>query len=153
MTFFADYCPDVSTLFISTIDSLIHHTPINTPEQPTIFESVIAPIADLNPILMFHILSPLLYMGFVALITRILSPCPKSGIMKFERKYHNVVLSLLSAAMLGGTIIGTLYDQKFSGIHTAICKPYSPQNDWIIFTSTVFLFSKYLEWGIHCFCI
>jgi len=65
--------------------------------------------------------------------------------MKSARKYHNIGLFVLSIAMLGGTIIGTLYDKKFSGYHSAICKPYSPQNDWIVITSTVFIYSKYIE--------
>jgi hypothetical protein len=49
--------------------------------------------------------------------------------------------------MLGMVIIGSLYDQKFDDIHSTICKPYSDHNDWIVLAVTIFLYSKYLEWG------
>jgi len=147
MQFFTDNCPYVPDLFTPLTDTLTHRTPIVMSEQPTVYETFIAPIMDMNPFLMLHILSPFVYMGFVYLITRTISPCPNSGIMKFARKYHNVGLSILSAAMLGIVIIGSLYDQKFDDIHSTICKPHSDHNDWIVLAGTIFLYSKYLEWG------
>jgi hypothetical protein len=147
MTFFTDNCPYVPDLFTPLTDTLTHHTPIAITEQPSFYETFVAPIMDMNPFLMIHILSPFMYMGFVALITRIITPCPNSGIMKFARKYHNIVLSVLSAAMMGMTIVGSLYDRKMWAIHSIICKSHSDHNDWIILVATIFLYSKYLEWG------
>ena len=93
----------------------------------------------------FHTASPFLYILFVKCITQ-LNPCPKSKIMRTCRKYHNINLSILSGLMLGGIVTGNIRSDKMSSVYDIVCKPYD--GNWFVMASTnVFLYSKYLEWG------
>lgn len=139
--------PSIIEFFTPLTDTLVHDVPIENYGQPTMYETFIAPFVAMNPFLMFHVLSPFLYMGFVNIITQILAPCPNSGVVLFARKCHNIILSVLSAIMLGMCLHESILDGKIWGIHTIICKPYAPTNDWMVLAGSLFLYSKYLEWG------
>lgn len=93
----------------------------------------------------FHLFSPLIYFLFVRCILQI-APIPKSKIMLFLRKYHNISLSILSFIMLIGITIGNYQTGKLTSINNLLCKSY--QNNWYAKTSCkLFLYSKYLEWA------
>ena len=92
-----------------------------------------------------HIISPLLYVGFVKLIQYI-KPCPTSEVMLKYRLCHNIFLSILSLFMLLGITYGNFITNKLSSLENLLCLPYD--NDLVSVLSVwTFLYSKYLEWG------
>ena len=92
-----------------------------------------------------HIISPFIYILYVKFITQ-LYPCPNSLIMKKFRQYHNIFLSILSFIMLLGITIGNIQTNKFSSLNNLLCKSYD-DNWYVLLSTNVFLYSKYLEWG------
>jgi len=94
----------------------------------------------------FHLLSPITYYGFVIIIKKYITPCPESTIMKKIRKIHNIFLSILSAIMLILLTIGTYQESKFSSIYSLYCDSFN-NNEIVILSTSLFLYSKYIEWG------
>ena len=94
---------------------------------------------------MLHILSPLLYTCFVKCILYI-PPCPSSRVMITCRKYHNIILSLLSLLMFIGIFIANIQTNELYNLQSLLCSPYD-NNRYAIITTKAFLYSKYLEWG------
>ena len=94
--------------------------------------------------MLIHILSPILYALYVKLITKI-KPIPKSNIMLIMRKYHNIILSILSLFMFVVITFETISIGKFSSIKSLLCSSYN-NNKIIINITNMFLYSKYIEW-------
>lgn len=94
--------------------------------------------------MIIHILSPILYVLYVKLITKI-KPIPKSNIMLMFRKTHNIFLSILSLYMLVVIALETISIGKFSSFNTLLCSSYN-SNTIVINILNLFLYSKYLEW-------
>ncbi len=92
-----------------------------------------------------HLISPVIYIIFIEAI-KFASPCPNSKFMINCRKYHNINLSFLSFIILCGISYSTYIDNKFSSFHNLACLPYSQKNYIAIFSSKLFLYSKYIEW-------
>ena len=95
--------------------------------------------------MLFNILSPLIYIFYVECLKK-LPQCPKSDLMRFYRKVHNISLSILSLIMLIGITIPTYSSGKFDSFHTLLCLNYE-ENRIATISSQLFLYSKYLEWG------
>lgn len=68
--------------------------------------------------------------------------------MIFLRTIHNIVLSVLSFAMLVGITLGTWDAGKFASIDTLLCSPYTGTKGYPMayLATNAFLWSKYLEW-------
>ena len=93
-----------------------------------------------------HISSPVLYAGFVYILQKYVQPCPNDYFMKLARYHHNMLLSGLSGVMFIMIIVGNYRTGKFSSSYELLCKPYG--DNWMANTgATLFLWSKYLEWG------
>ena len=90
-----------------------------------------------------HTLSPLIYMGYVKIISYI-KPTPNSPTMLFLRKCHNIILSILSLIMLIGIIYGNYLDMKLASIYGFFCLANKSYFTYI--SIKAFLWSKYLEW-------
>lgn len=94
--------------------------------------------------IIIHKYSPILYFFFVKIILNF-NPCPNSIYMIRFRKIHNIFLSLLSFIMLSLITYSTYNSNKFISLNSLICKKYD--NNFInIFSTELFLYSKYLEW-------
>ena len=92
-----------------------------------------------------HIVSPFIYILFVKLLVLVPS-CPESKFMRYCRKIHNIILSILSFLMLVGITYGIYSVGKFNSFNDLICLTYDDNS--ISYISTyVFLYSKYIEWG------
>ena len=94
--------------------------------------------------MLFHILSPLIYILYVNLITKI-KPIPKSKNMLMFRIIHNIILSILSLYMLVVITFETMSIGKFETINSLLCSSYN-SNTVIINITNMFYYSKYLEW-------
>jgi hypothetical protein len=92
-----------------------------------------------------HLSSPLLYMAFVYLI-QFIPPMPTNYYMIFFREWHNLNLSVYSFLMFIGITIGQFQTGKFDSLDALLCKPYG-DNQFVYYSVSVFLWSKYLEWG------
>ena len=97
-----------------------------------------------------HLLSPLMYVGFVWLLQQC-PVCPKNTCMLWLRWFHNIGLSIASAVMLGSMLMGFAQDTpKTESIHALICEPINMSNpivrQYIQFAYHTFLYSKYWEW-------
>ena len=91
----------------------------------------------------FHLISPIIYILYVFFLQKI-TPKPKSHVIKFLRKIHNIVLSILSAVMFIGISYETYKMNKFNSIYELLCKNY---DETYSISTNLFLYSKYLEWG------
>jgi len=92
---------------------------------------------------LIHKLSPLIYAIFVKIISY-LPAIPKSPVMLFFRRLHNIFLSILSFVMMIGIMYGNYLDNKLSTTYNFFClvnKSY-----WTNLSVKTFLYSKYLEW-------
>ena len=92
-----------------------------------------------------HIISPLLYAGYVYLLQK-LPHMPNSDIVAFVRKLHNINLSVWSGVMLGFAIIAQYQTSKFTSVDAFLCDSYE-DNIWMKGATQMFLYSKYVEWG------
>ena len=103
-----------------------------------------------------HLLSPLLYAGFVKAIEQ-LPQVPKDPTMIWMRKAHNIHLSVLSALMLVLATVGTYQAGKFDSFEALLCDSYAGYdlfayglyvpNRATVWATKLFLWSKYIEWG------
>lgn len=98
-----------------------------------------------------HMVSPLLFIVYVRLLT-LIRPIPNSNVMKFCRKLHNIVLSLLSLFMLITITQATFAAGKFESLNDLLCVRYVDGIDDSVtnlahMSASLFLYSKYLEWG------
>lgn len=91
-----------------------------------------------------HIFSPIIYILYVKNITKI-KPIPNSKNMLIMRKYHNIILSILSLFMFVVITFETISMGKFSSINTLLCSSYN-NNEIVIHITNIFLYSKYIEW-------
>jgi hypothetical protein len=94
---------------------------------------------------MFHLLSPFIYASCVKALDFV-PRCPDSSLMKSIRRFHNIILSVLSGLMFLGITVGTYQSGKFNSWDAFLCQAY-PANAFVELSFTAFLYSKYLEWG------
>ncbi len=92
-----------------------------------------------------HIISPLLYAGYVHILQK-LPDLPTHAGIAFLRKLHNINLSIWSAIILGFALIAQYQTSKFSSIDAFLCDSYE-DNSLIYISQKLFLYSKYVEWG------
>ena len=92
-----------------------------------------------------HILSPLIFYGYVKLLTNTCKPCPDSATMKYYKRIHNIILSILSFVMLFAVLVYNIIDDKISSYEDIVCKQYK-STDSIEFIGYTFFYSKYIEW-------
>ena len=93
---------------------------------------------------MLHTLSPILYILYVNMITKI-KPRPNNKIIINIRKIHNINLSVLSFFMLLIMIKANYQENKFFPLNNLLCKSYN-NNYYATIGTNIFLYSKYLEW-------
>ena len=92
---------------------------------------------------MIHNISPIIYIGFVKLFDFI--PVIKNNnYMRFLRKLHNIIFSILSFIILIGITYGNYQANKFNSLNDLLCKKYN--NNISLLSVKLFLYSKYLEW-------
>jgi hypothetical protein len=92
-----------------------------------------------------HLLSPVLYAGFVHSLK--MSPQnPNSSVMSLFRQVHNINLSVWSGIILFLAILGQIQESKFSSSTAFLCDSYN-ENTLIYISTQLFLWSKYVEWG------
>ena len=93
---------------------------------------------------MFHTLSPLLYIIYVKLIQKI-KPNENNSTIKLLRKIHNINLSFLSLIIMLLMFKANYQENKLYPLNNLICKSYN-NNYYANIGSTIFLYSKYIEW-------
>ena len=93
---------------------------------------------------MFHTLSPLLYIFYVRLIQKI-KPNQNNSTIKLLRKIHNINLSFLSLIIMLLMFKANYQENKLYSINNLLCKSYN-NNYYANIGSTIFLYSKYIEW-------
>ena len=92
-----------------------------------------------------HLLSPVLYAGYVHLLQK-LPALPTNHGIAFLRKLHNINLSVWSAIILGFAVLAQYQTSKFTSVDAFLCDSYE-DNSLIYIASKLFLYSKYVEWG------
>ena len=96
-----------------------------------------------------HLLSPILYAGYVHLLQK-LPALPSHAGVAFLRKLHNINLSVWSAIILGLAVVAQFQTSKFASVDAFLCDSYE-DNSLIYIACQLFLYSKYVEWGDTAF--
>merc|ERR1712166_797730 len=100
---------------------------------------------------MFHILSPVVYALLVLVLKQLLPVIPENKTFLACRRWHNIVLSLASLAMLLSVAVGTVMDGKMRSVDAFLCKKIT--NILTIVGCMTFAWSKYYEWMDTVFLI